>query len=128
MKPREYLEVADVEIIHAMVLEHSGGDPGVRDRGALEAAVFRPRAGYYADVLEEAAALFESLIQNHPFVDGNKRTALAAVEVFLNYNEYTLRAEPAQTNKFLIRHIAGGTLSFTLIKNWLIAHVRAAEE
>jgi death on curing protein len=59
-----------------------GGSHGVRDRGLLSAAVARPQTGYYSDVFEEAAALFESLSQNHPFIDGNKRTAISARPCF----------------------------------------------
>jgi death-on-curing protein len=62
--------------------------------GAVEAAAFRPQCGYYEDVIEEAAALLESLLVNHPFVDGNKRTAFAACDVFLRINGWQIRAEP----------------------------------
>jgi death-on-curing protein len=63
-----------------------GGSDGIRDLGALEAAVFRPQTGYYEDSIAEAAALFESLIQNHPYIDGNKRMALGAMDVHLRMN------------------------------------------
>ena len=63
-----------------------GGSPGVRDRGLLEGALFRPQTGYYSSLIEEAAALWESLSQNHPFVDGNKRTAFATAYTFLVIN------------------------------------------
>jgi len=63
----------------------------VRDADGLASAVGRPQGGYYADIIEEAAALFESLAKNHPFFDGNKRTAVVATAVFLKLNGYTLR-------------------------------------
>jgi len=63
------------------LIDELGGSDSVRDLGALEAAVFRPQTGYYEDSIAEAVALFESLIQNHPFIDGNKRTALRAMNV-----------------------------------------------
>ena len=69
-----YLSVEDVLVIHAEMLARFGGIKAVRDANGLSSAVGRPQSGYYADVIEEAAALFESLSQNHPFVDGNKRT------------------------------------------------------
>jgi len=69
-----YLTVAEVLAIHDDQIERYGGSPGVRDMGQLEAALFRPQTGYYPDLIAEAAALWESLSQNHPFVDGNKRT------------------------------------------------------
>lgn len=81
--PREYLTVADVLGIHTVLGERYGGAPGVRDPGALEAALFRPQTGYYKDIIAEAVALTESLAINHPFVDGNKRVAFAAIDVFL---------------------------------------------
>jgi len=64
--------------MHADQVERYGGSHGVRDQGLLEAALYRPQTGYYADLIEEAAALWESLAQNHPFIDGDKRTAFAA--------------------------------------------------
>ena len=76
----DYLTVADVLEMHARLIETYGGSTGLRDPGALEAALFRPQTGYYADVIAEAAALLESLAMNHPFVDGNKRVAFAAAE------------------------------------------------
>ena len=79
----DYLTLADVLAIHEDQLARYGGDPGVRDLGLLEAALFRPQTGYYADLIAEASALWESLAQNHPFVDGNRRTAFAATYTFL---------------------------------------------
>ena len=73
-----YPSLADVLAAHARLIILFGGAQGVRDRAALEAALGRPQSGYYRDLLEQAAALLESLSQNHPFVDGNKRTAIAA--------------------------------------------------
>jgi death-on-curing protein len=75
----DYLTVVEVLAIHDDQIERYGGASGLRDRGLLEAAIFRPQTGYYADLIEEAAALWESLSQNHPFIDGNKRTASSAL-------------------------------------------------
>jgi death on curing protein len=69
----DYLTAAELIAIHADQIECYGGTHGIRDRGALEAALFRPQTGYYQDIIEEAAALWESLAMNHPFIDGNKR-------------------------------------------------------
>ena len=82
---RDYLTPADVLAIHADQIAKYGGAYGVRDTGQLEAALSRPQSGYYEDVIAEAAALWESLSQNHPFVDGNKRTAFAAMYTFLGH-------------------------------------------
>src|ERR1700682_6445867 len=82
----DYLTVAEVLAMHTDQIERYGGSHGVRDQGLLEAALLRPQTGYYADLIEEAAALWESLAQNHPFIDGNKRTAFAATYTFLAIN------------------------------------------
>ena len=70
MTKRYYLTIAEVLAIHHHQIEEYGGSHGLRDQAALEAAVFRPQIGYYNDVAEEAAALMESLVNNHPFTDG----------------------------------------------------------
>ena len=79
----DYVTVVEALAIHADQIERYGGSPGVRDQGLLESALFRPQSGYYPDLIEEAAALWESLSQNHPFVDGDKRTAFAIAYTFL---------------------------------------------
>ena len=89
----DYLTVADVLGMHTVLIQRYGGAPGVRDPGALESALFRPQTGYYEDIVAEAAALLESLAINHPFVDGNKRMAAVACEVFIVLNGATLSAE-----------------------------------
>lgn len=91
---RDYPTLHEVLAIHALSIETYGGSEGVRDLGAIEAALFRPQSGYYKDIIEEAAALMESLLINHPFVDGNKRTAFAVCHVFLDINGYSLHADP----------------------------------
>ena len=80
---RIFPSVAEVLAAHNRLIETFGGASGVRDRGALESALARPQSGYYADIIQQAAALLESLSQNHPFVDGNKRTAIAVTAAFL---------------------------------------------
>jgi death-on-curing protein len=103
---RDYLTSADVLALHHVLIERYGGTLGLRDMGALEAAVFRPQCGYYADIREEAAALLESLLINHPFVDGNKRTALAACDVFLRINGQALNADAASLYPRIMAWIA----------------------
>lgn len=92
---REYLTSLEVLALHQALLQRYGGAPGIRDMGAVEAAIFRPRCGYYDGIIEEAAALLESLLINHPFVDGNKRVAFAACDVFLRINGWRIQADPA---------------------------------
>lgn len=99
---RDYLTTADVLGIHAVLLRRYGGAEGIRDMGGLEAAVFRPQSGYYEDIVQEACALLESLLINHPFVDGNKRTAFAACDIFLRINGARIKAAPDRLYAFII--------------------------
>src|ERR1700687_180556 len=89
----DYLTLAEALAIHDDQIERYGGSPGIRDPGLLEAALYRPQTGYYADLVEEAAALWESLAQTHPFLDGNKRTAFAATYTFLAINGGRITAD-----------------------------------
>jgi death-on-curing protein len=99
----DYLTVAEVLAMHADQIERYGGTHGVRDQGLLEAALYRPQTGYYERLIGEAAALWESLGQNHPFIDGNKRTAFAAMYTFLAING--VRRGPPQTKRVLLASI-----------------------
>ena len=91
---RDYLTVSDVLAIHSTLIQRYGGTHGIRDFGALQSALFRLQSGYYVDIVAEAAALMESLAINHPFVDGNKRVAFAATDIFLRINGYRINCEP----------------------------------
>lgn len=124
MAERVYLTVAEVLAIHHRQIEHYGGIHGLRDQGALEAAVFRPQTGYHANLAEEAAALMESLANNHPFLDGNKRVAFDATHTFLLVNGFTIVAEPAETYAFMIDSMGQGRFRFPLILDWINAHSR----
>jgi death-on-curing protein len=86
-----HLSVDEVLAIHECPIERFGGSAGVPDPGLLESALYRPQTGYYTDLAEMATALFESLLLNHPFVDGNKRVAFFATDVFLRLNGWWLR-------------------------------------
>lgn len=91
---REYLTSLEILALHQALLQRYGGASGIRDMGAVEAAVFRPQCGHYNGTIEEAAALLESLLINHPFMDGNKRVAFAACDVFLRINGWRIQADP----------------------------------
>jgi death-on-curing protein len=123
---RDYLTIADVLAIHADQIATYGGTESVRDPGQLEAALFRPQSGYYADILAEAAALWESLSQNHPFVDGNKRTAFAAMYTFLSINGVELTANAEETWTFLSERYERHTLTFEMLDAWLRKNTRAS--
>src|ERR1700756_5829733 len=125
MAERVYLTVAEVLAIHHRQIEHYGGIQGLRDQGALEAAVFRPQIGYYANLAEEAAALMESLANNHPFLDGNKRVAFDATHTFLLVNGFNIEADPVETCVFMVDAIAEGRFRFSAILDWLNGHIKA---
>lgn len=114
-----YLEMHDVLALHARQVERFGGADGIRDAGLLDAAVNRPQSGYYADVFEEAAALWESLTMNHCFVDGNKRVGFASVYVFLRLNGVRIVAQEADVLSFILRNIESGTFSKATLDAWL---------
>ena len=82
----DFPSIEEIISIHDVLIEQTGGAMGIRDMGALASAIMRPQIGYYDGLVDEAAALLESLTMNHPFVDGNKRTALGAVDTFLGMN------------------------------------------
>ena len=103
----DYLALVEVLAIHDDQLERYGGTAGIRDLGLVEASLFRPQTGYYADIIEEAAALWESFGQNHPFVDGNKRTGLAAADTFLYFNGLDMEAEEEELLHLVTRLAAG---------------------
>ena len=104
-----FLTLEEALEIHTTLLQEFGGPPGVRDLGLLESALFRPRTGYYADLVEMAAALFESLLMNHPFVDGNKRVAFFAVDVFLRINGFHIAVKADDAHHKIIRIIEEGS-------------------
>lgn len=101
-KPVAFLTLDEVLEIHTVLIKRFGGPEGVRDLGLLESALYRPQSGYYADLTEMASAMFESLINNHPFVDGNKRVAFFATDVFLRLNGYRFVVEAKSAHAFLL--------------------------
>ena len=116
---RDYLTVADVLGMHTVLMQRYGGAMGVRDPGALEAALFRPQTGYYDDIVAEAAALMESLAINHPFVDGNKRIAFAAADVFLRINGRRLQRGPMRIHAEMMKMFDSGTFDIAHLEPWL---------
>ena len=118
----EYLRLEDVLFIHAEQIDRFGGVHGIRDPGLLDAALFRPQTGYYDSVIEQAAALWESLSQNHPFFDGNKRVAFAAAYVFLSINKVELTASDAEAQHFLLDLYQRDALDYNNLLDWLRTH------
>jgi death-on-curing protein len=122
----EYLTVAEVYRMQHRLIELFGGAYGVRDKGAVEAAVFRPQTGYYNSIEEEAAALMESLGNNHGFVDGNKRIAFTAADVFLRRNGSYIEVEGLDGYAFIYGSMDRHEFRFAQILAWIRQHIRPA--
>lgn len=122
-----YLSAAEILDLHRRVIQQSGGAEGLRDRGGLLSAVAQPKMTFggdelYASVIDKAAVLAVSLSQNHPFVDGNKRVAHAAMEVFLVLNGQEVEASVDEQER-LMMELAAGNLGREDVVEWLSAHV-----
>ena len=120
------LTVEQVLFLHARLIEETGGAHGVRDLSLLESAVARPWATFgsrdlYPDLFSKAAALLDSLIHNHPFVDGNKRTGIAAAALFLRQNGYRLTATNEELEEFPLL-VAESRPGVAEIAAWLQTH------
>ena len=118
-----YLSAEEIVRIHFKVIKVYSGKGGVRDIGLLQSAVARPRAGFgdyeaYPDIFIKAAVLLHSLTKNHPFIDGNKRTALTACGLFLKRNGYLLEVSSEELLQFVL-DIANSKLGEEKIASWL---------
>ncbi len=108
-----YLSTAQILTLHQAQIQRFGGAAGVRDKGALEAAVARPSMTFggedlYPDIPSKAAALMHSLVMNHPFVDGNKRVGVSAAELFAAVNGWELPAGDAELEELTLTVARGG--------------------
>ena len=124
-----YLTVGEVLEIYSQVMEQSGGGVGIHDLGALESAVAQPRMTFngeelYPTIVEKASALGFSLVQNHPFMDGNKRAGHAAMEVFLMLNNYEISAGVDEQVEIMIG-VASGKMDRNMFTEWLRNHIVA---
>ena len=100
-----YLSVAQILFIHARLIAETGGSPGLRDLGLLSSAVARPQATFdgqdlYPDLFSKTAALMDSLVRNHAFIDGNKRVGITAAGLFLRIHGRQLTASNAELERF----------------------------
>jgi death-on-curing protein len=128
----EYLTIEEVLLLHARLIQRTGGSGGVRDLGLLDSALARPQATFggedlYPGLWHKAAALMHSLIKNHPFVDGNKRTALAATGLFLELNGHALVASNEEALDFT-RRAAVGEIDVESMAAWLEDHTRPIDD
>jgi death-on-curing protein len=122
----DYLTVAEIYQMQHRLIELFGGLHGVRDKGAVEAAVFRPQTGYYNSIEEEAAALMESLGNNHGFFDGNERIAFTAADVFLRRNGFYIAVEPVDGYLFITGSMERHEFRFAQILDWIRRHIKPA--
>ena len=115
----QFLSLDEVLEIHSVLIVRFGGPTGVRDLGLLESALYRPQTGYYKNLNEMAAAMFESLIKNHPFIDGNKRVAFFATDVFLRLNGYKFQVEAKAAHQFLMQLFDTNSCDLEHLKPWV---------
>jgi len=121
----DYLTVAEIYTMQHRLIQMFGGLHGVRDKGAVEAAIFRPQIGYYNSIEEEAAALMESLGSNHGFLDGNKRIAFTAADVFLRRNGFYIEIGGAEAYSFIAGSMERHEFRFAKILDWIQKHIKA---
>lgn len=125
----KYLTAEQILFLHARLVAETGGSHGVRDLSLLFSAVGRPQASFddqdlYPDLFAKAGALMDSLIRNHPFLDGNKRTGVTAAALFLRINGYWLDTTNAELEKFTLE-VTNSQQTMEEIVVWLQAHARA---
>jgi death on curing protein len=122
--PRIYPTVAEAIEIQKILINEFGGLHGIRDMALLESAIFRPQTGYYASIIEEAAALMESLAKNHAFVDGNKRISFVLTDIMLTANGYQIEVDPLDAHNFIEGAMERKEFHFTMICEWLASITR----
>jgi death-on-curing protein len=125
-----YLTLGEVVELHRLILERTGGAAGIRDLGALDSALAQPQATFggqdlYPTLIEKAAALCFALVQNHPFLDGNKRVGHAAMETFLILNGFEIDAASVDDQEKTMLDLASGTLTRQGLLSWLRDRVRS---
>ncbi len=119
----QFLSLDEAIVIHERLIDRFGGAPGLRDKGLLESALFRPQTGYYEDLAQMAAALFESLISNHAFVDGNKRVAFFTCDVFLRLNGWKLKVGADAGYQFIVGSLEKGQCDYDHLLLWIQQHL-----
>lgn len=117
------IDINEVEKIHDILIDKFGGAKGIRDKGLLESSINRPFQTFdgqelYPDPIDKAAAIFESIISNHPFVDGNKRTAYVLMRLMLKSSNVDIQLGQNDKYDFVIK-AASGNVTFEQIKTWI---------
>ena len=126
-----YLSLPEILHIHEAIISTSGGSRGIRDLYALESAVNQPRITFnqqelYQDIISKAGSLCFSIVMNHPFIDGNKRTGHAAMETFLILNGHEINASVDEQEKIIL-NMADGKVDRSALISWLKSHITSAE-
>lgn len=124
MPPRIYPTVAETIETQRLLIDEFGGIHGIRDLGLLESAVLRPQNGYYTNLIDEAAALMESLANNHAFLDGNKRISFVMTDVLLRLNGYCLSVAPLEAHRFMTEAMEKNAFRFPMIREWIASVVK----
>lgn len=127
MRVTLYPTLNEVLELHRILIERFGGSGGIRDLGLLQSALMRPQTGYYSTLSLEAAALLQSLCQNHAFLDGNKRVAFAVTAIFLRMNGYRLKVDADNGENFLINEVIGKKASIEQIASWLEEYLKSVK-
>lgn len=120
-----YPEIGEAIAMHGALIHEFGGSVGMRDEGALASALMRPQLGYYDSLIEEAAAMMESLANNHPFVDGNKRIAFFVTDAFLRLNGHFIDCDNVEAYEFFIGLFEEKSFRFAQLCPWLEEKVRS---
>lgn len=128
MQTPEFLEIADILDIHQILIEQFGGMSGIRDEGLLDSALSQPKATFFGELLhptihEQAAAYLYHIAKNHPFLDGNKRTAYGAMEAFLRLNGYSLNLSDEEAYN-MVMQVAQSEITKEELSSFLEQHIR----
>ena len=124
MTMHEFLSLEEIIALHDTLIERYGGAYGLRDEGALVSAIMRPQLGYYDGLVQEAAALMESLALNHAFIDGNKRIDFAGADTFLGLNGFCIDCASKEAYAFFMRLFETNSFRFANLLPWLEEHVK----
>ena len=121
----DFPTMQEVIVLHDVLINTFGGAPGIRDEGALASALMRPQLGYYDGLIDQAAALMESLANNHPFLDGNRRAAFFVTDTFLRLNGHFIDCDDDEAYAFIVGNLEAGSFRFAGLKAWLRDKVAA---
>ena len=123
-----YITAPEALLLHRVLIDRFGGAHGLRDAGALEAALFRPQSGYYEDIIQQAAALWESMTNNHAFLDGNKRIGFALTDTFLRVNGYRITADADDIFELIHKLLETGEFEYKNLESWLRENIKKTDK